>query len=69
MKNLGCINQWPGGYAMTLGTEPSGSVVRCCEGHETPEGAKRHGLARGVEIMLANADRDLAAWVAQEQPA
>jgi hypothetical protein len=60
---LGEVDQWPGGYAMSLGLDGrKGGVVRCCQGHETPEDARAHGLIRLVQVASEVADRDVTAW-------
>jgi hypothetical protein len=66
MRHPGQIILWPGGYAMTLAIHLSGNSMRCCDGHETPEDAKNHGLVRLIELASRVADEHIAAWAARE---
>ena len=62
LKPLGEIIEWPNGYAMSLGRDHRGFVVRCCAGHETPRAAKAHGLMLVVETVSKVADQHIADW-------
>lgn len=64
---LGQIIKWPGGYAMTLGTNWTGAVC-CCDGHETPEAAREHGLVRAIEVVQETASRYVAEWADVMKP-
>lgn len=57
------VTRWPGGYAANFAGAPGDGLVRCCDGHRTPEAAARHGL----QLLRALFATQIELWKTKEE--